>query len=239
LAKRQTQALISPAALADRASVSVLDKAASSINEFEKALGGRTALVDALCLDATKDIRELVVNLLDPALDKLSLGVIAERTGVTMTDLMRAFRNATLARAQILAAREIAQYLPAVVEDVMKRAAPYKETCEACEGTGTMTVRPTKKVPIPDPATVTCTICRGKKEILRVPELDRQRLALEVSELLKAPGRGPTFLQQINIPAASSGNEAGSLERMQQAVSKVLYSDPLTIDVTPVEETPV
>lgn len=237
MARRHTSALVSPSAGSTAEIAELIDYAAEPINVFEKALGGRKELIDSLSIDATPEIQDLVKMLLDPHYDGRSLGWLSVQVNISLTDLLRAFRNGLLAKAQIQASRAIAQKLPAVVADVMLRAAPYEEDCQGCEGTGEMTVRPTKKVPVPDPATVTCTICRGKKKVTRLPELDRQRLALEIGELIKPPKGGTTLLQQFNMnaPAAGGGDpRAGALEQMQQAVTKLLYDRAPVIDVEPI-----
>lgn len=246
--KKIAAPLVLPGAVAllDPDDAEILDLAAEPINEFEKVLGGRKELLTSLAFDAAPEVRALVVDLLDPHFDKMSLGWLASKCNIGLTDLLRAYRNGVIAKAQIIASQKIAAALPGVVEDVMKRAVPYKEPCQGCDATGMMKVRPTKKVPMPDPAEVTCTICRGKGEVLRLPELDRQRLALEIGELLKSPKGGPTLLQQFNLgtPAATGASDpgAGSLERMQQAVTDILYGrNSNVIDLNPepsVQETP-
>lgn len=238
MAKHHEAALLSPAALATT-DVEILDTAAEPINALEKALGGRKNLVQSLAIEATPEMRNLVEMLVDPRFDGRSLGWLAAKVQIGLTDLLRAYRSGVLATAHIIATQRVADKLPAVVEDVMKRAVPYEEDCAGCDATGQMTVRPTKKVPIPDPAQVPCTICRGKGKVLRLPELDRQRLALELGELIKG-NRAPTFMQQINLPAAgqNAGDaSAGSLERMQQAVTNLLYRQPPVIDAEPIEPT--
>ena len=235
---RRQPALVQPGALVEQKDAEILDLAAEPINAFEKALGGRSELVSQLSIDATPEIRDLVEMLLDPRYDGRSLGWLAASVNIGLTDLLRAYRNAMLAKAQIAAAQAIARRLPDIVADVMKRAAPYTEPCHGCDGTKKMKVRPTKKVPTPDPEEIDCTICRGKGEITRVPELDRQRLALELGELIKTPRGGPTLLQQFNLnPGTTAGNsDPGSLERMQQAVGDILYSRHSVIDVEAVPE---
>lgn len=234
--KKPGALMVQPGAMIDHAVAEIVDLAPEPINEFEKALGGRVELIETLALDATAEIRELVAMLLEPQYDKDSLGYLANSVGITLTDLLRAYRTGVLAKAHILSSRHIAAKLPAVVEDVMKRAAPYEEACEGCDASGMMTVKPTKKVPIPDPAQVTCTICRGKGKVIRLPEIDRQRLALEIGELIKPPKGGPSVLQQFNFPtvAPTAGDpSAGALEKMQQAVTGILYGRGNVIDIDP------
>jgi len=236
--RRHQPALVQPGALVDRPDAEILDLAAEPINAFEKALGGRKELISSLSIDATPEIRDLVEMLLDPRYDGRSLGWLASSVNISFTDLLRAYRNGTLAKAQIMATQRIAVALPAIVEDVMRRAAPFEENCHGCDATGKMKVRPTKKVPTPDPAEIDCTICRGKGKMLRVPDLDRQRLALELGELIKTPRGGPTLLQQFNLnPGTAAGNsDPGSLERMQQAVGDILYGRNSVIDVEAIPE---
>jgi len=227
--------IVTPSTLATIPDAEVLDYAARPINEFEKALGGRSELIASLAIDATPEIKDLVAMLLDPIYDKRSLGWLASSVNISLTDLLRAYRNSMLAKAQILAAQHIANRLPEIVDDVMKRAMPYEETCTGCDGTGEMQTRITAKKP--ESTTITCTVCGGRKTLRRIPDLDRQRLALELGELIKTPRGGPTLLQQFNLnPAGSAGSsEPGSLERMQQAVSNILFSRDSIIDVTPLD----
>jgi len=236
MSRRRQPALIQPGALVERPDAEILDLAAEPINAFEKALGGRSELISSLSIDATPEIRDLVEMLLDTRYDARSLGWLAAKVDIGLTDLLRAYRNGMLAKAQIMAAQAIAAKLPDIVRDVMLRAAPFDEACHGCRGTGTLTVRPTKKVPTPDPAEIDCTICRGQKTIRKVPDLDRQRLALELGELIKTPRGGPTLLQQFNLnPGSAAGNaDPGSLERMQQAVSDILYGRNSVIEITPI-----
>lgn len=237
--RKQIPGLVQPGALViDKAEAEFLDLAAAPINAFEKALGGRPELVGSLSIDASPEVRDLVAMLLDPHFDGKSLGWLAAKVNITLTDLLRAYRNGVLAKAQILASQMVAARLPAVVDDVMRRAMPYEEPCEGCEATGEMTVRPTKKVPIPDPVKIPCTICRGKGKVTRLPDLDRQRLALEIGELIKSPKGGPTVLQQFNLGGPAAGASAdvapGSLEKMQQAVTDILYGrNAQVIDLEP------
>jgi len=238
MSKTITSPLVPAAAVIPIGQLHNLDLAKEPIDAFEIALGGRDAMIASLSIDGTPEIRDLVSLLLDPTYDGRSLGYLAREVNITLTDLLRAYRNCVLAKAQIAAVRSIATKLPAVVDDVMRRSAPYEEACDACLATpGQMTVPKTKKNPNPDPPTIPCTVCRGVGKVLRLPELDRQRLALEIGELVKSPKGGTTLLQQFNLGASGSVGDTGkgSLERLQQAVTSVLYSRGAVIDVDPVE----
>jgi len=231
--KRQSPALLNPAALVTNEGVQALDLAAEPINAFETALGGRAELIKSLSIDATPEIKDLVEMLLDPTFDKYSLGYLATQVAISLTDILRAFRNGLFFKAHLLASQQITAKLPEIVEDVMKRAAPHDEPCPTCDGTTQVVPAPTKKNPNPSPQK--CQVCNGKGIIRHIPEVDRQRLALELGELIKPPKHAPTLLQQFNLggsqPLNPSALAPGSLEQMQQAVTDLLYGNRRTISV--------
>ena len=221
--KNKSLAIIPPASLTPDKVVEFLDSSAEAINDYERALGGRKELVATLSLDHSAEMQNLVRMLNDHQFDKHSLGYFCRQVGINLSDLFRAFRNGTLAKAQILASRKIAERLVNVVEDVMARAAPHDEPCATCDGTGEVTPRATKKDP--EPKVASCRVCNGKGTIRHLPDLDRQRLALELAEMIKLPRNGNQILNQLNVgtPAAAREVAAGSLEQMQQAVTQLLY----------------
>lgn len=235
--KQKSLAIVPPASLVPDREVEQLDFNADAINDYEKALGGRKALIATLSLDGTAEIQALVRMLLDPQYDGKSFGYLARQTGIGLSDLLRSFRNGTLAKAQVLAAQKIATRLVDVVEDVMKRATPHEEPCSTCDGLGEVVPKPTKKRPNPEPEQ--CRVCNGKAVIRHLPDLDRQRLALELAEMIKVPRNHPTVLQQFNVGSAGAAREtnAGSLEQLQQAVSSMLYGRGSNIiDLIPEDE---
>lgn len=237
MSKPKSLAIVPPAGLVPDRVVNELDYSADAINDYEKALGGRKSLVATLSLDSTPEIQQLVQMLNDHQYDGRSFGWLARQVGIGLSDLLRSFRNGTLAKAQILAAQKIAVRLVDVVDDVMKRAAPYEETCEPCGGLGEIVPKPSRKQPNPEP--VTCRVCSGKGKFIHQAELDRQRLALELAELIKVPRNHPSILQQFNMGSPSAAREtgAGSLEQLQQAVTSMLYGNRTNIiDLIPEDE---
>lgn len=201
-----------------------LDIAAQPIALFEKALGGRQKVADSLVIDSSVEIQAFVRMLLDPAYDDYSLGDLAAHAKIGLTDLLRAYRNATLAKAQILAVNEIAERLPRLAADVMDRALPQPMPCPVCKGSK----RNAKN-------TEDCKVCKGTGTVQRLPSVARQRLALEIAELVKFPKPSPALLlQQNNFGDAAKSAEPGSLEQLQAAVTNILFNKaPRLINVTP------
>lgn len=203
------------------------DSADQALGAFLTALGGRQKLVEALEIGAPQAEIDKVLDLLaDPRYDGWSLRRICEMAGLAVPDLLVAFRSATLIKAQIAATQTIAAGIVPVVADIMHRAAPHELPCGACGGLGEITPEPTKKQPNPSPED--CKACRGTGREQVLPELERQKLAIELADLVKKGGG--ISLNQQNVTIAAGGSTTGALERMQQAVGRVLSGTPLVLD---------
>lgn len=216
-------ALISGAAQRRGGAVATVEDRETSdraVERLTEILGGREALVSALEIgEGRKEIDQVLGLLADPRYAGMSLRRICGLAGLTIADFFAAFRSATLVRAQVEATAAIAAGLPGVVRDVIRRAAPYTTVCPACQGQ-----------PTTDPKAGPCPTCRGAGETVVEPELDRQKLALEIGEILKKGG-GISLTQTNQTMVVGGGAGAGMLERLQQTVSGVMNATPLVIDV--------
>lgn len=242
MAKRRSQALVPAAARSAQPLTAVeASLADEGVSVFESVLGGREALMQVLAVASDEPEVALVTDLLlDPRYQSYSLRQLAKMVGLTTADLLTAYRKATIVQAHVQAAPIIARKLIGVVEDLMTRAQPHYLPCTICRGTGTIVPEPTDKIPNPQPRP--CTACIDG-QVYVLPDLDRQKLALEVAELVK-PRAGIT-VSQTNVDASrtTSISVGGSLEQLQQAVADVLFSPQRSaapaspIDVTPIAET--
>jgi len=183
-----------------------------SIATFVAQVGGKQELIDALAVaDSAPDVDRIVRLLLDPRYDGYSLKRLCALAGVTVADLFVAYRKALIARSHLEASRIIAAKLPPVVDDVMTRAAPQPMTCPSCHNA------PGKRE--------LCVTCQGSGAIKTEPDLDRQKLALELGQLTqKSKG---LFIQQNAIAASAatlSSPGGGMLEQLQQVVGDLLFS---------------
>lgn len=222
---RQAAALtVSPTA-----EVEARDSADAALRAFLSAVGGRQALVETLELGATATEVDRVLDLLaDPRYESWSVARICRLAGLSVADLLTAFRSATLIRAQVKATVAIAKQLPAVVEDVMKRAQPYEETCDVCDGLGQVTPKPTKKNPNPPPEH--CRACKATGRRMLLPDLERQKLALDLGDLVKKSGGITLSQQNLTVHAGGGVGQTGLLERQQQALARALAA-PLVLDL--------
>jgi hypothetical protein len=222
---RATSALV-PAAARGSTVLTETEQELSSqaIDTFTKALGGREALIDALAVaNESPDVEKIVNLLLDPRFESFSLRRLCAQAGLTVADLFAAYKKAAIARAHLQAVPLIAQKLIGVVDDVMTRAQPYEIPCTQCGGVGKVTPEPTKDQPNPEPQP--CEPCRGGGVLLALPDLDRQKLALELGQLVTKGGGFALQVNQqnLNLPAAGS-SAPGALEQLQQAVGDLLFS---------------
>jgi hypothetical protein len=210
---RQTSALVPAAARTPTVlSDTELDLAGQAIETFLTAVGGRTKLLQTLAVADSDTCSDKVVNcLLDPAYASWSLRRLCAYAGLTVADLFASYKKALFVQAHIDAAQRITQELPAIVADVMRRALPLPEPCPRCYGAPTT------------PGTSDCPACRGVGTVLVAPDLDRQKLALELGRLIERKAGVMVQQNQINANQALSTGP-GSLEQLQQAVGDLLYS---------------
>jgi hypothetical protein len=197
------------------------DLSAAAVDAFTVAIGGRQALLDTLAVaDGTKEVHQIVNLLIDPRYAGWSLRKICGQAGLTIADLFVAYRKALVVKAHLQATRIVTENLVAVVDDVMTRAQPFAITCDACKGTGTFTPEPAKKLPNPSPEP--CRACNATGRLMQIPDLDRQKVALELGQMLQQRG---LVVQQNNltVPTGGSIGAPGALEQLQQAVHEVLY----------------
>ena len=204
---------------------------------LERDLGGRQELVGLLVLAPLNDDLRYMLGLLgDPTFGQKSLAEICATGNILPGALLTLLESAALLRGRVIAAQTIGKALPAVVQDVMERAAPYAAPCNAgCQGTGSITPDPTPEVPNPRPAP--CEVCRGTGLLLYRPDIEHQKLALEMGEML--PKGGGILIQQNNGQGATAGSlGGGSLEQLQRLTDQILYGDAIEADIVPPEADP-
>jgi hypothetical protein len=229
--RRRRTALV-PAAARPRTTLTDKERALNgdAIEVFTSGVGGRAKLRQVLSIAGAEAPTEKVVNcLLDPAYDTWSLRRICEHTGITVVDLFAHYKKGLYAAAHIRAAHLITEKLVPVVVDVMQRAVPHVIICPRCHATPTT------------PGTSACPECNGTGKVESVPDLQRQKLALELGRLIER--KAGVVMQQTAIGAvattALTSGHAGSLEQLQQAVGELLFSPARrrtaapVVDVTP------
>lgn len=195
--------------------------AGHSITVFEKAIGGRGELAADLLTspDITPEIRNVLLLILDPRFDRISLAKLCFDARITPGQLFRAFRDAAMAKAHILVVREVAKCLPQIAKELLAAAVEHDATCPICNGLKITIRPPTRTKP---ERRLPCTRCQGTGRI-RVPaDFDRQKLALDLGGLLK---NGP--LVQVNHQdnrtlSLGSGSAAG-LAQLQQAAASIIF----------------
>lgn len=172
---------------------------AQAVDQFEKDLGGRDKLLGILAgLPADDRLAETLGLLADPRSDDIPLSRLCQVGGITMGELMEAVRKGVLGPALTRALMTMAARIQPIVEDVMRRAAPYEEPCEACDGGGTR-ARKEDEPPVP------CQVCKGAGKKMVMPELERQKFALELARLLPKKGVDTVVMGAGSIANLGSG----------------------------------
>jgi hypothetical protein len=196
----------------------------TELTALEKQLGGRQVLVGYLALaPLTPDLKFILGLLGDPAHAHLSLAAICAKGNILPGQLLAEIEKAAHLRGRVLSAQVVAQRLPAVVADVMMKAAPYEGACTDCLGTGRITPDPTTAVP--NPLHGPCSTCNGTGRLQYQPNLRHQELALEMGRMLPKSA-GLQIIQnnqQNNLGGGGMGG--GTLEKLTLLTDKLLYGD--------------
>jgi hypothetical protein len=177
-------------------------KVADAVDAIESAAGGRDALLAALLTSLpSEDLAYVVRAIADPRSDARKLSSICKAYGITIGEVIEAYKRGVLAKPTVEAIRIVAQATPGVVTDIMRRGQPFVDTCPTCQGTTTVTKEVTLKKG--DPPTVTqevCGTCKGKGDVTTLPSVDQQKLALSLTPL--APKSSPLVaVQQVDARA--------------------------------------
>lgn len=192
--------------------------------DLETALGGRGELVGLLMLaPLTPDLQYILGLLGTPTNQQKTLALICAEGNISPGQLLQQLESAALLQGKVLAAQVVGKGLPAVVADVMKKAAPYEAACGTCLGTGSVTPDPTPQTPNPGPGP--CDTCMGTGRLMYQPDLRRQELALEMGKML--PKGGGLQIVQNNLNAGGGGGSlgGGTLEQITRLTDKLLYEE--------------
>lgn len=196
-----------------------------ALSTLEKDLGGRQVIVGFLSLaPLTPDLAYILGILGDPAHGGKSLAECCAHGNILPGQLLTEIEKAAHLRGRVISSQIISSALPAVVRDVMMKAAPYEGTCNGeCRGTGSVTPEPTKENPNPSPEP--CETCQGTGRLVYQPKLEHQELALEMGRMLPK-GQGLTINNANIAPAGGGGGGlGGALEKLTQLTDKLLYGD--------------
>ena len=193
--------------------------AQAELARLELEFGGRQHLVQALTFaKQTKDVRYLLGLIGDPENDRRSLAEICHMGRILPGELLAALSSGTDLRSQLLAKQRIAARIPAVVGEVMHKAAEYEDDCTDCMGVGKVTADPSDSEPNPSPQN--CTTCRGTGRLLFPADGKCRDLALEMAGLT---GNGGGVSVTTNVQVAQVGGSYEGFERMQEAMDTILF----------------
>lgn len=207
----------------DLRSVNLPTPLIAACKHFEREVGGRQKLIEALAVARLTENQEYLVGAIaDPRNSKLSLARICAIYGLKFVDLIHLFRDAKVVKAQVVAIQKIADALPEVAGDLMARAVPHMIPCGRCGGTGKIR-RPRLLKARKEPAEGSpkadkpCSVCGGEGQVVVQPTLETQKVALELGGLLK-PGGGAQV--QVNVQASGGGGISHS-EFLRRADEKL------------------
>jgi hypothetical protein len=164
------------------------------LDRFEDSIGGRENLIDTLALSNLDKKQEHFLRLLcDPARQRDSLVTIARDCGILPVHILEVFRSASFSKANALAMGQLTEALPAVVKDIADKSVDAKVECPTCFGDGNISEG------------VQCPQCNGRGEVFRPSDLDRQKLVLDATGIVKkGPGVAVNVQQNVGVVSPNS-----------------------------------
>jgi hypothetical protein len=207
---------------------------ASAIKTFETQLGGREALVEILSqADSTPEITDLLGWLGNPDFAHESLATICRMANLTAGDVFLAYERALQTRARVLARIPIAKQLPDDADKAMQNALVHQIKCEDCRGRGKVE-RKLKRGENEVYEVVDCYPCEGTGKIDVEPDIDQQKLALELGEFCQKSGLTiQNNNQQDNSKTVQIGSLGSTLAGLQASVAKSAFTVGATAPLAP------
>jgi len=180
-------------------------------NRVLREIGDQEAVAAFLQHDDPR-YRELARSLMDKEFDSKSFRALYQRVGLTMVDIIDAFRKYCLDRAVIA----IAKGTPTVAQGVIEDASPHMQLCPRCDAHGWV---PDVNEEGEDIKRV-CPQCDGEKKIRVMGDKDSKKLVFESTGLVKqAPA--VAIQQNFNVPPMEQQiKELGDAGRQEESQSQ-------------------
>lgn len=193
-----------------------LDKALTAL---EDALGGREEMVSKLALvtDLTSEETTILNLLANPENRNRSMAWLCGNAGTSIGRVLAMLQKGEFAEAVALSMKRIARQLPKVAEDVMARALPIWKSCLACGALGRLPPKEEGGEPR------TCLVCEGVGRVEVAPDVERQKVALQVGGLLKQGGGVSIDNRQQTVNANGPVVLVKSSPDFRTATDKLLY----------------
>lgn len=215
-------------------------KVVKALEQLEEAVGGREQIATSLQVSQQPLTveEEILANLLaDPANQNRSLASLCGQTGITIGRVLDMFAKAEAAQAYAKSLTKIYRKLPEVVGDVMDRALPKRDVCKPCKGLGSITVKKDGEEVQQD-----CLVCGTAGTVEREPDLERQKVALQLGGFLKDKGgvniTNTTTTNTVNItPARTTPDFRSATDRLLYPhKDRALPAAPIEAEVVDVED---
>lgn len=212
----------------------LIDKA---LRKLEKALGGRAAIAASLHLteDLTAQEKKVCEAIAEPGNERKSLRrVIAEADpDITFARVLKMFAKGRNAEAFARALNHVHRGLPATTKHLMRTAVPHLVQCSKCKGR--KLVAEGGEVACSECGGPGCPFCRGQGkflaavpclecnatgEVVREPDTERMKLALQVGGLL---GKDGVVVNNTLVQNRIEQTFVSNAQSFRSATDKLLY----------------
>jgi hypothetical protein len=219
-----------------------------AFQQFEKALGGRDALISTLqhCPESSTGVGLVNKLLQDPDFleyasaagqddnVRYSLAAICGRHRIPFNAIVAAFKDAKTAEIAVKSLTALSTSTPVVMEQMAQNAQNTYHTCHLCEGSGRIwTINSEGEWAIDekgDHRTQICHNCRGQGRVFKDHDVQNRKMFLQtvgLAEDKRAPLVGLTINQQANIFKGSFLPGDNSFEQLIKAVDALSAKEPI------------
>lgn len=216
--------------------------AATIVKQFEKNLGGKTPLLEALVAHEgaggkLTDAEKLLMQLLGGERAKrVQLARLIAEAGANPAKVMDLYTKGMIQLKKTEAIRAAAEEMPQLVKNLIAHAASEAgDICSLCAGTGEVgqsaitTQAPAAQKPCP-----VCDRTGRKREPSELKKFALEKL-LEINKLVE---KGPMMVQQQqNIQVAVEGGQGSILEKIRRAADEVTYKREEVVEAEVVSST--
>lgn len=159
-------------------SLTLVTKKRKYLDALEQELGGRDQVIDKLSHTNLDKKQQFLLDLLqDPKREHDTLTTIVRDAGLAPNEVRGLLMTSSQAVSHAQAMMRLAESLPQVVQDIVSKAVDAKIECPRCFGSGK------------EADNTFCLECSGKGLVMRASDLDRQKLILDATGVIKkSPG---------------------------------------------------
>lgn len=208
------------------------ERASDSLARWEKSLGGRSTLADALILgNLTPQLSHLVRLLTGSRYQEHTLLRLCTDAGVAPYEVMELYRKTSFLKGQTIAIVKTAEAMPALIKELTAKAISHMTVCMRCKGLGFVQPKHKPTAADEDQPTepVTCKVCVGTGELFVEADEKAQQKLLNILQL--GPKQTTVTAVKVDVNNNSPSQGFSALVKDSDDAARSIDGELLTADV--------